>query len=99
MSNFPNSCLEKDINLAASILVAKGKERARILAVKKGGFHLISLFFFFVPYVFSPPARPVVIESSIWKGQDSLSSLQVGEEMWNSNLSLTRNFNHELPVF
>lgn len=74
VSGFPDSCLEKGVNPAAGILVARreGEGQESHCLGSRVPFNLPAVFF--PPlHPFSPPAVPVVIESSIWKGQDSVS--------------------------
>ena len=89
---FPRLLLEKGANPAAGILVARregeGQESHR--SGSRVPCNLPAVFF--APlHPFSPAAVPVVIESSIWKGQDSFSLCFVGEFNWSTAI-ITRLF-------
>lgn len=83
MSEFPESCLKMGVNLAASTLVASGEGKGQNSQCLESRIPFNLPIFFLSPISLLPSAVPVVIESGIWKGQDSLYS-SVGEDIWNS---------------
>lgn len=83
MSDFPESCLKMGVNLAASTLVANREGKSQNSHSLESRIPFNIPIFFLSPISLLPSAMPVATESSIWKGQDSLSS-SVGEDIWNS---------------